>query len=132
LDDDELDTLAAATRLDRYSVGEVIVGPASTGGELRLVRDGHAQMVLPDDGTDHVIADFAAGEAIGVIDLSSPELRRVLVRAVSDCVIVTVEAQAIGSVGSRNAELATALNRVAAIRRRRVERTREHAGEELG
>ncbi len=132
LDDEELDALAAATRLDRYSVGEVIVGPASTGGELRLVRDGHAQMVLPDDGTDHVIADFAAGEAIGVIDLSSPELRRVLVRAVSDCVIATIDAQVIGAVGSRNAELATALNRVAAIRRRRVERTMEHAREELG
>jgi small-conductance mechanosensitive channel len=128
LDDDELDSLAVATRLDRYSRGEEIVPAGSTGGELRVIRDGHARMVLPTDGIEHVVAELSPGEGIGILDLSSPALRRVLVRAVTDCEVLTVDATVIGGIGSRNAELAAALNRVATIRRRRVERTVERSG----
>jgi small-conductance mechanosensitive channel len=125
LSDDELDTLTAATRLQRFSRGEEIVGGGAGGSDLRLLQTGLARMVLPGEDTEHVILDIAPGEAIGLLDLGSGALRSVSVRAVTDCIVLIVDQSAIGGVGSRNADLATALNRIASIRRRRVERAVE-------
>ncbi len=48
------------------------------------------------------------------------------VRAVTDCEVIIVDADESGEIASRNAELAAALNRVASIRRRRLERVAGH------
>ena len=59
---------------------------------------------------------------VGVFEGSRLEGRVLAVRAVTDCEVVVVDGDVAGQVGSRNAGLATALNRLATIRARRVDR----------
>ena len=44
------------------------------------------------------------------------------VRAQTDCEVLIIDADVAGDVASRNSDLAAALNRLAGIRRRRLER----------
>ena len=90
--------------------------------------EGRAELVLTTpDGGPMPFADLVAPEVIGPIE--TPDGGRIVaLRALSDCEIVTVEASVAAEVGSRNVELASAVNRMAELRRRRVERIVEHGG----
>ena len=59
---------------------------------------------------------------VGVLEGPRGEGRLLAVRAQSDCEVIVVDAEAAGEVASRNTELAAAFNRLAAQRRRRLER----------
>ena len=131
LSDDELDTLAASTHAARFAVGEVILGPGTTERHLYIIDQGLAQLSVPIDGQDVTVGEFGAGEALGVLDLSSSAARGASISAVTDCEVFVIDSQAIGSVGSRNVEVSTAMNRLAAIRRRRLDRVLEREASRL-
>ena len=79
--------------------------------------------VAVDDGeTQSVTAEAGEGEIIGMLRSTHRDRFDISVRAATDCVVVIADADTSGEIASRNAELAAALNRVASIRRRRMER----------
>ena len=131
LSDDELDTLAASTHAARFATGEEIFGPATTERHLYVIDQGLAQLFVPINGQDAPVIEFGAGEALGVLDLSSAKHHEAFIRAVTDCEVFVIDSQAIGNVGSRNIEVSTAMNRLAAIRRRRLDRVIEREASRL-
>jgi len=122
LDDGELDALASRSRQDRFAVGERVRGPESTSRELMIIVDGTLDLVVPLAAELQVVGQFHAGETIGVLDLGASESHGAFFRAASDCEAISIDVEAIGIVASRNEELSAAMNRLAAIRRRRLER----------
>jgi len=123
LPDVELDRLAHGARAERYAVGELIVNPAQGGGDLIVLDRGHAALIIDDaDGEKHVIAELSSGEIAGLMNNSGVSGRSFSVRATTDCDVVTVDSETAGKVASRSRELAGALNRLSAMRRRRAER----------
>jgi hypothetical protein len=123
LPDVELDRLAHGAGAARYAVGELIVDPTRAVGDLVVLDRGSAVLVLDDsDGREHVIAELSSGEIVGLMNNSGVGGQSFGVRAVSDCDVVIVDSETAGDVGSRSRELAGALNRLSAIRRRRAER----------
>ena len=123
LDHDEIDLLVGASRQVRYSAGELMTSTMSDDRDLLLIVEGRALLVLIEPGrNDRVAGEVSVGETVGVFEGSRLEGRVVAVRAVTDCEVVVVDGVVAGQVGSRNTALATALNRLATIRSRRVDR----------
>ena len=129
LADDELDLLVAGSRQVRFSAGELMTSSASDDRDLMVIVEGRALLVLIEPGHDERVAgDVSVGETVGLFEGSRLEGRVLAVRAVTDCEVVVVSSTVAGQVGSRNAALATALNRLATIRSRRVARLISTAG----
>ena len=123
LDDDELDRLVGGSRKVRYSAGELMTSSGSDDHDLMVITEGRALLILIEPGVaERVAGEVSVGETIGVFEGSRLEGRVVAVRAVTDCEVVVVDSAVSGQVGSRNAGLATALNRLADIRARRIDR----------
>lgn len=127
LPDDEMDRMAHHARADRFARGELIVSGTTDRGDLTVVVEGSAEMVLaPDTGSEEItVATINDGDLIGLISGERVHGHTLAVRAVSDCEVVTIQADTAGEVGSRNADLAAALTRMATTRRRRIERMME-------
>ena len=113
---------ATAARLARFAVGELILDPDSSSRDLIVMIEGRAEFVLDDGETQSVTAEAGEGEVIGLLRSTHRDRYDISVRAATDCVVVIVDADTSGQIASRNAELAEALNRVASVRRRRMER----------
>jgi small-conductance mechanosensitive channel len=123
LDDDELDRVVAGSRYARFAQGELMVTSAPDDRDLLVIVTGRARLVLIEPGGDDLtVGDVSVGDTIGVVEGSRLENRVVAARAVTDCEVVVIDADVAGQVSSRNAALATALNRLGAIRARRVDR----------
>ena len=123
LDDTQMDNLVRATRQARYSVGELMIDSTTTRGDMMVIVEGRARVVLLEDGYDEaVIGEVSAGEAVGLLEGPRGEGRLLALRAVTDCEVLVIGSDAAGEIGSRNADLAAAFNRMTAVRRRRVER----------
>lgn len=123
LPDDDLDRLAAASRRARYRAGELILDSATDAQDVMLVREGAGRLVLLEPGQpEAVVSDVGRGDIVGLLNARRGGDRLVALRAVTDCEIVVIDGDVIGEVGSRNAEIVTAFNRVAAARHRRIER----------
>jgi small-conductance mechanosensitive channel len=123
LDDADIDRLTSAARPARYAAGELMLGATSSRGDLVIIVEGRAMLVLiePDHG-ETVVGDIASGESIGFLGGPRAEGGLLAGRAVTDCEILTVDAAAVAEVASRNTQLAAAFNRTAAIRSRRIDR----------
>ena len=123
LADHDIDRLAHAGRLERFSVGEAIADTATPTQDLMLIADGHAALTLVEnDGAETQVAELTPGETVGLLgDAPGPD-SRLRSRALDDCVVLIIDAATAAEVGSRNAEVAAAFNRVVTLRRRRVER----------
>jgi CRP-like cAMP-binding protein len=88
-----------------------------------VIVAGRAELELSGtNGTTVVINEITAPDIVGAVKALGGG-RTLAVRAVTDCEVIELEASAAAEIGSRNAEMAAALNRIAEIRRRRVERT---------
>ncbi len=134
LDDGDLDRLARASRPARYSRDELMIDSATASRDVMVVVEGRANLVLLERAgengsnvsTETVIGEIGAGESVGYLE--SPRVGGwvLALRAATDCEVVIVEAAAAAEVASRSADVASALNRSAAMRRRRVERILEH------
>lgn len=123
LDDVAMDRLVAGSRQVRYSAGELMTSSGTDDHDLMVIAEGRALLILIEPGVDERVAgDVTVGETVGVFEGSRLEGRVLAVRAVTDCEVVVVDGDVAGQVGSRNAGLATALNRLATIRARRVDR----------
>jgi small-conductance mechanosensitive channel len=123
LDEADIDRLAAAARPARYAAGELMLDLTLSRGDMLVVVEGRAALVLIEPGHDEtIVGDIATGETIGMLGRPHGEGRVLAIRAVSDCEVLTVDATTVTEVVSRNAQLVVAFNRMAAIRSRRIER----------
>ncbi|MGI9596506.1 MAG: mechanosensitive ion channel domain-containing protein, partial [Acidimicrobiales bacterium] len=123
LPDDQLDRLANDAKANRFSVGEVLVDSQSPSQDLMVIVAGRAEVRLTgaDDSTA-VISEVTAPQVVGAVEAPGGD-GTLAVQAVTDCEVIELEASVAAEIGSRNAEMAAALNRIAEVRRRRVERT---------
>jgi CRP-like cAMP-binding protein len=123
LDDADLDRLAQASRPARFAVGELLLDSRSPTGDVLVLIEGQARLVFLDEaGSEVALGDLSEGEIIDLATSTPRGGRRFGLRALSDCEVVIVDADAMGEIGSRNVEVADAFNRASAIRRRRIER----------
>ena len=123
LSDDEVDRIVPETRADRYSIGELMIDSTAVRRELMVLVEGRARLNLMEPGfEDVVIGEVNAGETIGLLEGQRGDSRMLGVRASTDCEVLVIGADAASEIGSRNADLAAAFNRMSAIRRRRVDR----------
>lgn len=123
LDDDQLDMLAGAARAMRYAVGEELLRASAGRRDLVVLVDGAAllQVIAPDRPAVPV-SDLRSGDVIGLLDGADAGGRDLVIRAMTDCDVVVVDADVAGDVVSRSAALSAALNRTTEVRRRRLER----------
>jgi small-conductance mechanosensitive channel len=132
LADEDIDRLASASRLERFSVGETMADTRLPSQDLMLLAEGRAELALVEPGgIENRVAELAAGETVGLLGDAPGEGSRLVSRALDDCVVLLVSADVAAEVGSRNAEVAAAFNRLVTLRRRRVERLleRRHSAE---
>jgi small-conductance mechanosensitive channel/CRP-like cAMP-binding protein len=132
LADEDIDRLAGASRLERFSVGETMADTRRPSQDLMLLAEGRAVLTLVEaDGIENRVAELTAGEAVGLLGDAPREGSRLLSRAVDDCVVLVIDGDVAAEVGSRNAEVAAAFNRLGTLRRRRIERMleRRHSSE---
>ncbi|MDH5521912.1 MAG: Crp/Fnr family transcriptional regulator, partial [Acidimicrobiia bacterium] len=123
LRDEDVDRLAQASRLARYAVDEPLLDSRSPTRDVLLLTAGLARLVvLGGDGQEITIGDLGEGEIIDLATSAPRGGQAIAVRAVTDCEVLIIDADVVGEVGSRNAVLADGFNRVASIRRRRIER----------
>lgn len=123
LSDDDIDRIVPATRQLRYAVGELMIDSQSTRRELMVMVEGQAVLELVEPGFDNVaIGELSGGETVGVLEGLLGESRFLALRAVTDCEVLVVGTDAASSIGSRNADLAAAFNRMSSARQRRVQR----------
>ena len=112
--------------MERFSVGEVMVDTRSSSQDLLLIAEGRAVLnLVEDDGTETGVAELSVGDTVGLLGDAPGEGRHLSSLALSDCVVLVVEAAVAAEIGSRNAEVAAAFNRTVTLRRRRVERMLE-------
>ena len=83
---------------------------------------------LPEAGQ---VAELGVGETVGLLGDAPGAGSRLLSKALDDCVVLAIDADTAAEVGSRNAEVAAAFNRLVTLRRRRVERMFERRQDEV-
>jgi small-conductance mechanosensitive channel len=122
LPDEQLDQMAQAATASRFSTGESLDDSRSPSHDLLTIVDGRADIVwTAPNGDTTVISEVAGPQSVGIIE--TPTGGGVVeLRAVTDCEVIVVDASTAAEIGSRNADLASALNRSTELRRRRVER----------
>lgn len=127
LPDEDLDRLAHAARGERFSIGEALLDPEVDEHGPSVIIEGRAHIVLADGDDEVTVSELGPGDLVGVLEgLGKSTLALpVHVRAVADCEVLTIDRDVFSEVGSRNADLASAINRNSAIRRRRVDRVVE-------
>ena len=126
LGDADMDRVARSSRLERFSVGEVMVDTITAGQDLLLMAEGRAVLNLVEqDGTETSVAELGVGDTVGLLGDAPGEGSHLSSRALNDCVVLVVDAATAAEIGSRNAEVAAAFNRTVTLRRRRVERMLE-------
>jgi small-conductance mechanosensitive channel/CRP-like cAMP-binding protein len=124
LPDADIDRMAHVARAQRYAVGEMMIAPGATHRDLMVLVEGAAELVLvADDGSDELIVATANdGDLIGLLSGERVPGYALGLRAVSDCEVLLVDGDTASDIGSRHADLAAALDRMATTRRRRIER----------
>jgi hypothetical protein len=123
LPDEDLDRLAQRCHPARFRAGELMFDSSSEQRDVLVLVEGKAQLVLLEPGTaEAVVSDVGVGDIVGLLDARRGSDRLVALRAFGDCEVMVVAAQAFDEVASRHAELVTALNRMLALRQRRINR----------
>ncbi len=123
LPDADIDRLAVAARPARFAAGERVADSRSPSRDLLVLVEGRALVNLLESGrTAATVADLSEGEVLGLLTADVADGHHLVVSAVTDCEVLLIESDAATEIGSRNAEVASVLNRTASIRRRRVDR----------
>jgi CRP-like cAMP-binding protein len=127
LADDDVDRLTHASRLARFSIGEVLLDSSAPATHLIILVEGRAMLHVDDRaGTTSPVAEINEGEILGLLHSTTATGYDVFARAEDDCVVLMIDSDVAGEVASRNPELSDALNRTTSIRRRRTERALEN------
>ena len=121
----DLDRLATAARPARFAAGELLIEPDETERDLIVICEGRVEFLLTRDDVTTVTGEAGDGDIVGLHRSTRRDRHAVSVRALTDCEVVIADAEVAGEIASRSAEVATALNRMASIRRRRMERALE-------
>jgi small-conductance mechanosensitive channel len=122
-----LDGLVDGAHLARFRMGELMFDADSAARDLLVLLEGNARLVLLEPGFDEsVISEIGVGDVVGLLESHRGDDRTVALRAVTDCEVVVVAADLVSETGSRNPEIAEAFNRLAAQRRRRIDRLVEN------
>ncbi|HUS42036.1 MAG TPA: mechanosensitive ion channel family protein [Ilumatobacteraceae bacterium] len=130
--DEILDRLAAASSIDTYQEGEVIIAPGN-GRDVFVLADGRARLVLRSEGdVDLDVLDHGPGELIGVLGAVDDAVRTAVVVAASDCRVVRIPGDAAASALATSTGLAAALEQLGVSRRRRCERVLRRADRAIG
>jgi small-conductance mechanosensitive channel len=123
LPEEDLDRLVPGARRVRYRAEELMFDSASESRDLLVVVEGTARLVLLEPGFDEAtVSEVGPGDLVGLLDTRRDENRVVVLRAMTDCEVVLVPGEVLGEIGSRNAEVGAAFNRLVALRQRRVRR----------
>ncbi len=119
----ELDVLLSGSHLARFRRGELMIDPEAGSRDLLVLVEGSAHLMLLEPGmAEAVVSEVGPGDLVGLIEAQFGDDRTVVLRAQTDCEVVVAAADVVGEIGSRNAEVAAAFNRLASQRRRRVRR----------
>ncbi len=118
LDDLDLRELASAAHPVRFRRGETILAPGVVNRDVYVLWEGRAQIIVADR-PDSVIS-LSDGDVFGLVGRSSRKQAPPEVRAVSDCEVVRIDAEAAGAVASRNSELTDGLDQLMISRTRRL------------
>ena len=130
INDADLDTLAAASRLERFAAEEVMITPGRDNSTLLVIWSGNARLeVVDEQGTVHDIADLTVGDVCGLVTATNDSPFQPRTVAVTDCEVVAIDRDAAGSLISKNPELADALNQIEARRTRRIDRLKTGGGD---
>lgn len=125
LGDGELDELADGVTPSRFAVGEAILASGDDG--LVVIEHGRARLEAVLEGERREpVADLVDGDVASMIDPSEIRGGRLVLVAVDDCDVLTIDATVAGSVISRSPELTAAFDQLATSRRRRVLRLLRH------
>ncbi len=120
--DDVLDKLAAASTIDTYQAGEIIIAPGAASG-LHILDSGTARLVLhAGDLGDLDVLDHTAGEILGVLGDLGDSGQKAFVVATADCRVVRIPPAAATGALTASSGLAAALEQLSTSRRRRCER----------
>ncbi len=121
--DDVLDGAAAASTIDTYQAGEVIVAPGVLDG-LSILDHGQARLMLSSGDDDDIeVLDQAAGEVLGLLGTLPQPGYQAFVVAKVDCRVVRIPPDAAAAALAGSSGLAAALEQLGISRRRRCERT---------
>jgi small-conductance mechanosensitive channel len=120
--DDVLDTIAAASTIETYQAGEVIIAAGVADG-LHILDSGQARLMLQvKDAVDLDVLDQTAGELLGVLGGLADTNHRAFVVARTDCRVVRISSAAAAEALTNSSGLAAALEQLAISRRRRCDR----------
>ena len=123
LPEGDIDRLAQGSRRQRYRVDELVFDSNSESRELLLILEGRGRLVLLEPGLDEaVVVDVGVGEVVGLLDAGRLHDQVVAMRATTDCEVLAIPAKLVGEVGSRNADVVAAIDRLVAQRQRRIRR----------
>ena len=105
-----------------YQQGETIINAGDL-RDLLVLNQGRARIVLQAPGADDIsVLELGAGEILAVLDGSQQAGQEVVVVALTDCEVVRVPSEAAAQAMSLAPGLASALEQLAASRRRRIDR----------
>ena len=82
-DDDEIDRIALAGRVERWSSGSLVMEEGDAGPRLIVILEGRVAVLKSDGaGGEHVLSEVAAGSVLGEMSLLTGAPRNASVRAV--------------------------------------------------
>ena len=113
----DVEELARSSRLHRYRAGELILLPGSPVRDLHVVVDGQASLEIDTEGPSVALGP---GDVFGLLGRSPTGRTEPLVRASTDCEVMVIDAEAAGSVTSRNPAVTDSLNQLMMWRMRRL------------
>ncbi len=132
LGDEDLDRLASAARAERYAAGETILETGLAGLGLFVLWAGSARILSPGpSGRTLDVAELVPGDVFGLLGKSEKWPQPPYTVAVTDCEVVIVDQEAAQQVTSHNPALASVLNQVTRMRRRRLDRILESASQQI-
>jgi small-conductance mechanosensitive channel len=125
LADEQLDELANSSSNLRFSAGEELISSDAGSNDLLVITEGVAQLsVTGPGGATSIVNEIQAPEPIGMLEAPATGGVTAVV-AITDCEVIRVGAETASEIGSRDAEVAAMFNRLASVRKRRVNRVGE-------
>ncbi len=98
LDDDELDTLSAASSLQEYAAGDTVVREGQPGDSMYLIRSGSVRVIRArGQRAERTLAELGTGAYFGEMSLLTGEPRTATVVAKTDAVALMIPKAAISA-----------------------------------
>jgi small-conductance mechanosensitive channel/CRP-like cAMP-binding protein len=117
-----LDRLAALSKTDSYTFGEVIIRQGDAGDELFIVQSGEVSVLLGRAGGSTVeVARLGPGKFFGEMSLMTGERRSATVQAAMDCELVKVDKESFHDILAAAPDLAERITEVLVTRQTEID-----------